>query len=473
MYNDYMESPTTFVIFGATGDLARKKLIPALFDLYVKKMLPDVFYIMGFSRRVCEIETFHDMVRDAIGEKMHNHAKEKEDAFLKHVSYVQGSFEDAEAYKNLAEALITLDNILAKKCSNKIFYLAVPPISFASIFTNLADAGLSIPCVGGWTRILVEKPFGKDLHTAQELDATLGLLFKEEQIFRIDHYLAKETIQNIIAFRFANTIFGPLWDKDHIEKVEVQLLEDIDVGTRGSFYDGVGALRDLGQSHILQMVALIAMEDPKELDASLIRAARAKVFTCLRPFTKNDIKTQVVRGQYVGYRDTKGVDPNSATETYFRMKTYIDNERWRDVPFYLEAGKALHEKRTEITLYFREKVSCVCPKDTDQHHQNMLTIRLQPNEGMSLLFWVKKPGFGMDLEPQRLSFSYADSPNAVMFPDAYERVLHDCVRGDQTLFASTEEVNAEWKFITPILQNWQDNPLMEYEKGSKPKHTIS
>jgi glucose-6-phosphate 1-dehydrogenase len=467
-----IETPTILVIFGVTGDLSRRKLLPAIFDLYTKGFLPKNFRVVGFSRGQRTDTEFHNFITEVIGRKKHGHSKKVIGAFLENTHYVCGRFEEPEHYEELAKKLITIDNELGR-CSNKLFYLAVPPTFYHTIFQNLADSGLSIPCGGaeGWTRILVEKPFGKDLETAQKLDQTLGLLFQEEQIFRIDHYLAKETLQNILTFRFSNKLFEPIWNNQHIEKVEIKLWETLGMEGRGAFYEDVGALRDVGQNHLLQMLAFVAMENPGELAAGPIRDKRAQALRALTLIPPSSLSTQTVRGQYAGYRREKNVAPDSSVETYFRIYAHIDNARWRGVPFYLESGKKLSEEKTEISVYFKESTTCLCRPDAKQHHQNVLVFRIQPDEGISILFWAKKPGFATDLEPKKLSFKYKDSPDVARLPDAYERILFDCIRGDQILFTSTDEVTASWKFITPILDNWNDTRLHIYEQGSEgPKH---
>lgn len=460
--------PTIFVIFGATGDLAQRKLLPALFDLYDKGFLPTTFRIVGFSRGTRTHDAFRDFTRDAIKRKKHRYAQKKVTAFLSRVFYQQGLFDDGVAYHDLAMALIALDREIGQ-CTNKLFHLAVPPAYYETILTNLAHSGLTIPCsaASGWTRVLVEKPFGHNLATAQKLDGLLGKLFNEEQIFRIDHYLAKETIQNILTFRFSNTLFEPTWDARYIEKVEIMLREDIDIGARGSFYDGVGALRDVGQNHLLQMLAFVAMENPLKVGPNDIRAEREDVLSALRPITEDVLAQHVRRGQYDGYRCTIGVAPNSETETYFRITAHVDNARWRGVPFHLESGKALKEKRTEIKVYFKETLPCFCPGQHERHHhQNIVTFRIQPNEGITIRFFAKQSGLLTDIEPREFSFDYHRARSKTTEPDAYEKVLFDCIRGDQTLFTSTEEVAAAWKFITPIVEQWHKLPLRVYKKGS-------
>jgi glucose-6-phosphate 1-dehydrogenase len=460
--------PTTIVIFGVTGDLGRKKLIPALFDLYAKEYLPTTFRIVGFARKEYSHEVFRAFVRDVIRERGHHHPDEMINDFLENVFYQQGLFDDIHTYTVLSEFLGQLD-LSVGQCTNKLFYLAVPPASYQTIFQNLAQSGLTIPCSDavGWTRVLVEKPFGKDLQTAQELDMLLGELFQEKQIFRIDHYLAKETVQNILTFRFSNNIFDPVWNREWIEKVEIKLLENIDVQTRGAFYDDVGALRDVGQNHILQMLALIAMEHPENLQADHIRAGRAKVFQSLR-LADDDIEKGVVRGQYEGYASVEGVRPDSTTETYFKLKTFIENDRWRGVPFYLESGKALGERKVEIVVHFKKIDPCFCPQPHGLHkHSNMVTFSIQPEEKITVRFWAKRPGITSEIIPRDLSFDYAgDADGKESLPDAYEKVLFDCIAGDQTLFTSTDEVRASWEFITPILERWDATKLEVYTKGS-------
>lgn len=447
-------NPTIFVIFGITGDLAQRKLLPSLLSLYVKKLLPEKFAIIGVSRRMLSREEFRQFIRDEINIKFGQYREEDVKHFLDHMSYVQGSFDTDDMYTRLAERLQSIDKQQFKTCSNKLFHLSVPPTLYENILDRLSTSGLTLPCGGdeGWTRVLIEKPFGNDSETAKKLDKKLGELFKEDQIFRIDHYLAKEALQNILVFRFANSLFEPLWNNKYIDKVHIKLFEKIDVEGRGAFYDGVGALRDVGQNHVLQMLALIAMEEPDTLDAEHIRKERAKIL-------KNLQCEDIVRGQYSGYREEKGVADGSMTETYFRIEAHIDTARWKKTPFFLESGKALDEAKTEIDIYFKNKTE----------EQNILTFRIQPDEGIKIRFWVKKPGLGMQIEAKPLKFKYSDFPSKESIPDAYEKVIYDAFVGDQTLFTSTDEVLAAWKFITPILKNWGDLPLERYPKGSRPE----
>lgn len=457
-------TPTIFIIFGITGDLAGRKLLPSLLNLYANKHLPAKFAIIGFSRRSFTREEFRQFIREHMKVKPGQYHEEDIKHFLDHMYYEQGLFDTPSSYANLSMRLKILDDGF-HQCSNKLFHLAVAPTFYETILEHLSKSGLTIPCAGdeGWTRVLVEKPFGNDIETARKLDKRLGELFDEDQIFRIDHYLAKEALQNILAFRFTNTIFEPLWNAEHIEAVHIKLMEKSGIDGRGGFYDDVGALKDVGQNHILQMLALIAMEPPETFDAVSIRRQRTKLLAKIKPLNPKKLADVAVRGQYEGYANEKGVRRNSQTETYFRLETYIDAPRWKGIPFYLESGKAMQESKSEINIYFKNK-SQKNAKDDDR--QNILTFRIQPDEGIKIKFFVKTPGFGMNIEPKTMKFKYSDSPAFQELPDAYERVLYDAITGDQTLFTSTDEVLAAWKFITSVLNTWNSLPLMVYKKGS-------
>jgi glucose-6-phosphate 1-dehydrogenase len=487
-------SPTIFVILGITGDLAQRKLLPALLSLYVKKLLPQKFAVVGFSRRHFSREEFRLHIRENMHVKPGQYREEEIKHFLDHMSYEQGFFDNESSYHNLAHRLAAIDGTF-HQCSNKLFHLAVSPSFYETILDRLAKSQLTVPCDDnvGWTRVLVEKPFGNDVETAEKLDAKLAKLFKEEQIFRIDHYLAKEALQNILSFRFANTLFEPLWNRNHIDKVHIKLLEKVDIEGRGSFYDSVGALKDVGQNHMLQMLALVAMEKPRTLDASAIRKERAKVLAALRPITKKTVGKLALRAQYEGYSKESGVAAGSQTETYFRLEAQVNSSRWKNVPFFLESGKAMAEARCEINVYFKSShhktrfgmMTSASPASPSAgksllDRQNVLTFKIQPDEGIKIRFWVKKPGFTMDVEPKMLKFKYLDAASSAgTLPDAYEHVLHDAIDGDQTLFTSTAEVLAAWKFITPIVTAWHGasqsrssakdsaTPLTLYKKGAK------
>ena len=451
------QTPTILVIFGATGDLGKKKLMPALWSLYQKGSLPKKFHIVGVARTKRSNKIFQSFIRGAI-----KGGKKDKEAFTKHASYHAGLFDEKETYEGLKEKLDEIDKKFGT-CTNKLFYLSVSPDFYEPLLTHLAESELTAPCGGkdGWTRVLVEKPFGRDDKTAAHLDTLLGDLFQEEQIFRIDHYIAKEAVQNLLAFRFSNDLFESIWDRDHIERVEIKLLEDFGIGNRGSFYDSYGAIRDVGQNHLLQMLAFVAMESPEKLDAEMIRERRTDVLESLRRIPKRSMKKKVERGQYKGYRNERGVKKNSGTETYFKIEAEINNKRWKGVPFILESGKKLGETVTEIAVYFKEVESCVCPTDMEHHHKNAVFFRMKPKEEIAIRFWTKTPGLTFQLQEKTLSFSYEDLSE---LSDAYEKVLFDCIEGDQTLFTSTEEVIAAWRFITPILHNIKEVPLKKYDK---------
>ena len=455
-----INTPTTIAIFGGTGDLTRKKLAPALLDLFAGGHLPEVFEIVGFSRRELTTADYRTFIREAIQEKGHPHDMVMLERFLAHVRYVVGDFTDISDYEKLYTEVRSIDEEHGQ-CMSKLIYLAVPPQFYDEIFDKLAASKLTSVCSsdGSWTRVVVEKPFGSDLETARRLDAKLESLFKEEQIYRIDHYLAKETIENLLAFRFSNALFEPIWNKEHIERIHVSMHEEFGVGGRGAFYDGVGALRDVGQNHILQMLALTTMERPENMSASAIRSSRAMLLDSLK---LPNGETKMVRGQYHGYRTHEGVDLHSETETYFCLTAHIDSSRWKGVPIVLEAGKKLSDTRTDITVYFKHPDSCLCG---GEHEQNIVTFRIQPNEGISVHFLAKKPGFDYTLQDRTLSFDYGLGAHEL--PDAYERVLFDAIRGDQTLFPSSKEILAQWRYITPVLHQWSSLPLKEYEPGSE------
>ncbi|MDO8510345.1 MAG: glucose-6-phosphate dehydrogenase [bacterium] len=443
--------PTTFIIFGATGALSQRKLFPALFDLYRKSLLPDKFHILAFSRQELDTASFAAIVEKNISDG------EEKSHFLGHIEFFKGDY-SKDSFLHLADRIKAIEDRYGQ-CANKLYHLAVPPDAFEDIFMLISAAELSRPCsdTEGWARILVEKPFGKDSATAERLDRLLGELFREEQVYRIDHYLAKEALQNILAFRAYNPMFMPLWNKDHIEKVEIELFETGTAEGRAGFYDSIGALRDVGQNHMLQMAALVGMEVPLTLETEPIRAGRQAVLEALSPKTWQKITSHASRGQYEGYTADVRVS-ESETETYFELTVFIDSKRWKNVPFILKSGKALAEDKAEIKIFF---------KKDGAGKQNILRFRIQPDEAIRVLFWFKKPGFDRTIESKELTFKYHDSTEAQKLPDAYERVLHDCVNGDQTLFASTGEVMASWKFITPVIQAWQSLPLHVYKKGSE------
>lgn len=454
--------PTIFVIFGITGDLAARKVLPALLSLYSKKLLPTRFAIIGFSRRSFTRDEFRELIRSRMNIRPGEFKEEDVKHFLDHVSYEQGMFDEKAGYDRLAQRVEDIDRRWGQ-CSNKLFHLSVPPSLYEGILTRLSDSGLSEACADetGWTRVLIEKPFGRDLETAQALDKLLGKLFREEQIFRIDHYLAKEALQNIIAFRFSNALFEPLFRREYVDKIHVKLLEASGVGDRGDSYDPIGALKDVGQNHMLMMLSAVAMDRPKTFSAADVRKERSKVLGKLAASTGKDAKKCSARGQYEGYTGEAGVPKESQTETYFRLKALVNSSRWKGVPFYLESGKALYESKTEIDVYFKGA--------KNEGQENILTFRIQPDEGIKVKFFVKTPGYEFKVEPKTLRFKYADqaAPNWQSLPNDYERLIHDAFEGDQTLFASTDEIMSSWKFIASVVKGWKNVPLLKYPKGAR------
>ncbi|MBI3955703.1 glucose-6-phosphate dehydrogenase [Candidatus Gottesmanbacteria bacterium] len=450
-----VHAPTIFVILGATGDLMKKKIIPALVHLYEKQKLPPLFHLIGFSRRPYASDDFREYVKSI--------APNVTDQFLRLVTYQRGQLEREEDYTALSRVLGRMDGAW-KACSNKLFYLAVPPPMYEPILKNLAASGLTIPCSPeeGWTRVLIEKPFGKDLKTSEMLDMHLASLFKEEQIYRIDHYLGKDMLQNILQFRFSNHLFEDSWNSLSIEKVEIRLLEKLGAEGRGAFYDGVGALRDVGQNHLLQMLALVAMDHPESFAASAIRAKRASALALLQPLAPEEVKKQSLRAQYDGYRGVEGVAADSDTETYFKIRASLSGQRWQGVPFILESGKRMGVAQKEIVVTFRHPTPCLCPPGT--HYQNTITFRLEPHEEIVVTLFAKKPGLQNSIEERTIRFNYREHEAQVQYVAAYEKLLFDAIAGDQTLFASSQEVSAMWKFTDPIIEAWRTNvvPLTSY-----------
>lgn len=460
------ELPTIFVIFGVTGDLVKKKILKALYHLYRKKRLPQRFRVYGFSRRDFDDAMLRSYLREImVGQKYKE--TDKFDEFLASFYYVKGDFNAKCAYDDLAKTLGRIDGEW-RICSNKLFYLAVPPTSYSDIVTNLYDSGLTEPCSPeeGWTRVILEKPFGTDLSTALDLDKHLGQLFKEEQIYRVDHYLGKETVKNILVFRFSNSFLTPSWNKNYIEKIEVRLLEHLDVQDRGNFYDKVGALRDVGQNHMLQLLGLFIMDHPYKFIPEDIKNKRSEALASLHVMNESDVMKRTSRGQYKGYLQEKGVDPKSQTETYFKIEARSELPDFDGVPLILESGKALECEMIEVIVTFKETPLCLY--DVEGEQKNMLHYHIRPEEKISMKFFAKKPGFSNDIAVHELGFDYKKAYSKELFVDDYESLLFDIIRGDQTLFVSTQEILSEWQFIEPIIKTWRDQhmpTLIEYEKG--------
>lgn len=476
VYNACMQNtplstlPTIYTIFGATGDLTKRKLIPALFRLYSDGDLPSLMHIVGFARRPLSDEDFQAYVREVlVGSDVEQVA-----VFSKMFSYRAGNFTDADAYEQLAQLLGKQDSQW-KTCANKLFHLAVPPEHYEGILNNISASGLTVPCSPeeGWTRVIVEKPFGKDLSTAEALDALLGKLFQEEQVYRIDHYLGKDTVQNILAFRFSNVFLEPAWNARSVKSIHIRLHEQLDIEGRGAFYDGVGHLRDVGQNHMLQLLSLFTMENPGAFDVDSIRTARARVLDSLEAMDIQDIARSTVRGQYEGYTSEVGVEEGSQTETFFRIEARLNLPQWRGVPIILESGKALHDSLVEVVVEFRHHTPCLCPPG--KHFTNTLRYEVQPHEGITMSFWAKKPGSHMAIEEKEFTFDYGKAFEGGKFLDAYAKLLLDAIQGNQTSFVSTQEIAASWRFIDPIITAWNEKivPLVSYAKGVRADEIVS
>lgn len=461
------------VIFGATGDLMHRKLMPAISSLRKKGVVGQDLFIVGVGRRELSLTEFRDDMKRAVQAapgRLFDPAVWE--TLAERLAYERGFFEDPALYTTLATRLARMDKTNGR-CLMRFLYLATPPVHYETILANIAASGLARGCghAEHFPRILIEKPFGHDLSTAQALERKLSGTFEEKQIYRIDHYLGKETVQDILSFRFANGIFEPTWNRQFIDHVQIALLEGEGVGNRGVFYDGVGAIRDVVQNHVLQMLALTAMEQPHAFDAESIRDERARAIAAIAAMDTKGVRENTVRGQYSGYTKEKGVEPDSKTETYVCLKVFLESERWRGVPFYLRTGKNLGRKVTEISIHYKKPTVCtgeLCLFPEADVLRNVLAIRIQPDDGVSLRLMVKKPGFGMKLTPTAMSFHYRESFPDFAQPEAYEKLLLDAIAGDQTLFARTDGVMASWKIVTNILEGWAEDAslLYPYPPGS-------
>ncbi len=447
------------VIFGASGDLTKRKLIPALFTLYKQKLLPEKFAVLGASRSLLTDVEFRERADEFLPEG------EEVEAFKKKLFYQSISNYSAEDFIPLKQRLNDLSSTLQIP-ENYIFYLSTPPSLYSVIPKLLWENGLS-KSDKYFRRLIVEKPFGTDLESAKNLNINLLNYFDEEQIYRIDHYLGKETVQNLLVTRFSNGIFEPLWNQNYIERVEITSSESLGVEGRGGYYDNSGALRDMLQNHLLQLVGFVAMEPPVIVEANAIRNEITKVFQSIRPIPENMVSKYVIRGQYTksliagekvpGYRDEKGVDEFSRTETFIALKFFIDNWRWAGVPFYIRTGKKLPTRVTEIVIHFKSVPHHLFGKSNFSETNNQLIIRIQPDEGILLKFGMKTPGAGFEVQTVNMDFHYSDLTNAVV-PAAYERLLLDCMQGDATLYSRGDAVEQAWKFVQPILNAWETNP---------------
>ncbi|MEY4747442.1 MAG: hypothetical protein RLZZ416_491 [Candidatus Parcubacteria bacterium] len=458
--------PTIFAAFGATGDLMRRKVLPALYYSYKQGELPKMFKVVGFSRREWSDKDFQEYVREVLEDHARKAIPKKELAsFLEVFRFQRGEFSDAPSYRQLKQTFDECDREWGV-CANKLFYLSVAPEYYEMILQQLSRSGLAAPCdpSEGWTHVIVEKPFGMDSGTAKQIDELLGTLFKEEQIYRIDHYLAKEMLQNILTFRFSNNLFEIPWGRELIESIHIRVLEKIGVEKRGPFYDGVGAFRDVGQNHLLQMLALVTMEHPESFEAAAIQKKRADILNSLESLNEADMTAATFRAQYAGYRAIAGVRNDSDTETYFKVRATLAHQKWIGVPIIMESGKRLGEPLKEIVVTFKHPTPCLCPPG-QSHHKNEVIFRMEPREEILIEFWSKRPGFNFTTERREFHFMMREQSEHVPYVEEYAKLLLDCVRGDQTLFISTEEIRAMWRYVDPILAAWKRNdiPLEIYE----------
>jgi glucose-6-phosphate 1-dehydrogenase len=473
--NGQTPEPCVVVIFGATGDLTQRKLLPTLAHLMHDHPLPQSFCIVAFARRPLTDDQWRAMALESVNQYMDPDDKlddKGQKDFAQNLFYCQSDFNDREGYQKLADLLERLDEQKGTR-GNRIFYLATPPTTDSEIIHQLGGAGLAHRLHNNgdeesWTRIIIEKPFGRDLVSAQKLNRELARVFRENQIYRIDHYMGKETVQNLLAFRFANGIFEPLWNQKYIDHVQIVVAESLGIGTRAEYYEESGAIRDMVQNHIMQVLCLTAMEPPVAFDADAIRDEKVKVMRAIPALTTEQVAANTVRAQYTagvidgeavpGYKEEKGVAPNSITETFVALKLFIENWRWADVPFYIRTGKRLPARSTEVTIQFkRVPHQLYKPSETKGLVPNRLTIRIQPDEGITLKFGAKIPGAARQLASVDMNFSYA-SAFGIASPDAYERLLADAMIGDSTLFIRRDEVEASWRIVDSIVNGWKQMP---------------
>lgn len=471
------KQPAIFAIFGAGGDLAKRKLLPALYNLYLDKLLPEKFTIVGLARD-CDIESFHGNMRGAIEEFSRQKIKDQKtwDEFASHIHFICAEFGDGQLYKDLAKFISDTEKSWDSEAV-QVFYLSVPPTVVQTISENLDKVHLSKDRKRA--RIVIEKPFGRDLASADELNKNLLHSWQERQVFRIDHYLGKETVQNLLAFRFGNALYEPIWNRQFIDHVQITVGEEVGVELRGGYYDHSGALRDMIQNHLLQLLCMVAMEPPVSFNADEVRNKKVDVLKAIRPLTPETVPLNAVRGQYgpgdvcgkrvPGYREEPGVDPHSQTETYAALKLLVDNWRWQDVPFYLRTGKRLEKRISQIIVSFRPVPHQMFPiTAAETIEPNRMVINIQPEEEIILRFQAKEPGTGMYLRTASMDFRYQDEFKTPS-PEAYETLLYDVMLGDGTLFMRDDQEHAAWKVVTPVLEVWENTPafsMPNYAAGS-------
>ena len=466
----------TIVIFGASGDLTKRMLIPSLFHLYTKNQLPKHFLIIGSSRTKYSNETFRNEMWNAMedGESIHDHWKD----FSKELYYLPGDIAEPSDYQKI-DQFITEKLPSQTSTDNRLYYFAVAPRFHETLVRNLGKLGMASE-QKGWRRIIVEKPFGDNVSSAQNLNKAVHRSFKENQIYRIDHYLGKETVQNILVFRFGNTIFEPLWNRNYIDHVQITVAEELGIGNRASYYDKAGVVRDIIQNHMLQLLTLTAMEPPVAFEANALRDEKVKILRAIRPCDRNQITSIALMGQYTesiengkiipGYHDEPDIPENSRTPTYAALKFFIDNWRWQDVPFYLRSGKRMAAKRTEIVIEFKCPPHLLfSPTKKDCVKPYILSIEIQPDEGIHLKFQAKAPGAGFEMTSVDFEFHYQTGFQGTSLPTAYERLLLDALQGDASLFTRSDEIELAWGLVDPIIKAWESDPHLEvasYPAGS-------
>jgi glucose-6-phosphate 1-dehydrogenase len=470
--------PCAVIIFGASGDLTKRKLVPALYRLTQQRLLPAEFAIVGFARSQMSHDEFRGKMKDAI--VTYSEAKRVDEqvweSFAKGIFYIAGDVNNAASYQEISKLLDQIDRERGT-AGNRVFYLSTSPSLYAEAVQQLGAAGLAKPPGKGWTRIIIEKPFGHDLASAKELNAEVAKVFDEEQVYRIDHYLGKETVQNLMVFRFANGIFEPIWNRRYVDHVQITNAEAIGVEGRGGYYDTAGVLRDMIQNHVFQVTSLIAMEPPISLSANAVRDEKIKAMQAVRAIPSDQVNEFAVRGQYTegavagkpvpGYREEKDVRPDSQTDTFAAVKLYFDNWRWADVPFYLRSGKRQPKRVTEIAIQFRKAPLQLFKSAEQEIEPNVLVIRVQPDEGITLRIGAKVPGQVTRIRWVNMDFRYGAS-FGVASPEAYERLLLDCVLGDSTLYARRDMTERGWEVVMPILDAWRNSSeeIPKYEAGT-------
>jgi len=461
-----MNLPLSIVIFGASGDLSHRKLIPALYNLYLKKRLPQKFSIFGLGGREWTDEDLRSTARTSLKELYPDLGNEQDwEKFSQAITYRSGDFSDPAAHQHLADELMKAE----KGAADRMYYLATPPEFFLEIITNLANQKM-LDEVEGWRRVVIEKPFGSDGPSARDLNVNIHRVMSENQVYRIDHYLGKETVQNILVARFANTIFEPVWNRNYIENIQITVAETVGVEKRGKYYDKAGTVRDMFQNHLLQLLTLVAMEPTSSYKPDALRDEKVKVISAIRSIRSKDVNMHAVRGQYKGYRKEPNVLPDSHTETYAAIRFFIDNWRWQGVPFYLRSGKKLKEKSSEINIVFKSPPHMIFANEKKlEAPSNMLSMCLQPDEGILLRFEAKVPDTIAETRSVDMDYHYGDEFGPKAIPEAYERLLLDVVNGDASLFTRADQTEISWDIFDPILDSWQDpavSPLQEYEPGS-------